>query len=294
MVTAYSHREVARIFRISPARLRYWQRTELVPPDPDAARVRSARAFGFRDLVRIRRVLGLLEGGVPLRRIRRSLRDARRRLPELGDPLPALRVWVEGSSKVVVEHADGLFEPDGQMVLDFRSPRSAERTLAELPAGEPDRLGGLDAYGWFERGCVLDADPSTAAEAVAAYESALALDPHFADAHCNLGTVHYNQGRRREALACFRRALEIAPLHLEANFNLGNLLEEGGEVDAALQRYRTVLRVDPLYADAHVNLALLLERAGARGRARDHWRRYLQIEPAGPWAEIARRHLGTG
>jgi len=303
VVNAYSRPEVARIFRISTARLRYWQRTDLVRPESGApageATVSASTAdassvaagFGFRDLVRIRRVVGLLNRGVPLRRIRRSVRDARHRLPELEDPLPALRLWGEGAPVLVVEHEGRLFEPDGQLVMDFRVPSQAERPLAELRRRAAGREEGLDAYAWFERGCALDADPARAAEAVEAYESALALDPEFADAHCNLGTVLYNQGRRREALARFRRALECAPFHREANFNLANLLEEEGAGEEALRHYRAVLRIDPLYADAHVNLALLLERLGARRRAREHWRRYLQIEPGGPWSEIARHHL---
>jgi len=306
VVNAYSRPEVARIFRISTARLRYWQRTDLVRPEAGAPACEAtasasgargpavARGFGFRDLVRIRRVVGLLKRGVPLRRIRRSLRDARNRLPELEDPLPALRLWGEGAPLLVVEHEGRLFEPDGQLVMDFRTPSEAERPLTELrrpPAAEQDE--GLDAYAWFERGCALDADPASAAEAAEAYENALALDPEFADAHCNLGTVLYNQGRRREALTRFRRALACAPFHREANFNLANLLEEQGAGKEALRHYRAVLRIDPLYADAHVNLALLLERLGARRRARDHWRLYLQIEPDGPWSEIARRHLSS-
>jgi tetratricopeptide (TPR) repeat protein len=283
VVNAYSHREVARILRISPARLRYWERTALVRPSAQ----RDARpAFGFRDLVGLRGVVGLLQRGVPLRRIRRSLRDAARRLPEMRDPLASLRLWDERSRRLVLEHDGGLFEADGQMLLDFRGRSHGLEPVASL-AGRT----GPTAAEWFERGCALDGDPASRKEAVEAYRRALELDPEHADAHCNLGTVYYGQGKRGAALACFRRALEIEPLHLEANFNLANLLEERGEDEPALRHYRTVLRVDPLYADAHVNLALLCEKVGLRARAREHWRRYLQIEPGGAFADLARAHL---
>jgi tetratricopeptide (TPR) repeat protein len=282
VVNVYSHREAARILRIPPARLRYWERTALVRPSGQ----RDARpAFGFGDLVRLRGVLGLLERGVPLRRIRRSARDAARRIPEMPDPLAALRLLDERSRRVVVEHAGSLFEPEGQMLLDFRAEPGGE-AVADLC----ERVGPTAAE-WFERGCTLDGDPGRWREAVAAYERALALVPDYADAHCNLGTVHYGQGRRGAALACFRRALDADPLHLEANFNLANLLEERGEDEAALRHYRIVLRVDPHYADAHVNLALLFEKVGRRARAREHWRRYLQLEPSGAFADLAREHL---
>jgi tetratricopeptide (TPR) repeat protein len=285
VVNAYSHREAARILKISPARLRYWERTDFVRPSVRDGHAGGKTAFGFRDLARLKGVLGLIERGVPLRRIRRSARDARLHLPELRDPLSALRLWDERSNRVVVEHGGALFEPDGQMVLDFRQAAAAAGHVAALPQES------LTAHEWFERGCGLDADPATQGEAIEAYRSALEIDPRYADAHCNLGTVYYNQGRRAAALEGFQRALEIDPFHLEANFNAASLLEEQREEDAALRHYRMVLRVDPLYVDAHVNIALLYEKLGLAAKAREHWRRYLQVDPGGAWADVARRHL---
>ncbi len=284
MVTAYSHRETARILRISQSRLRYWERTDLVRPTAEGG---AGPAFGFADLVRLKGVLGLLERGVPLRRIRRSARAVQAHLPELEDPLAALRLWAEGSQRVVIEHGGAIYEPDGQMMLDFRPGEDGE-----VPV-EAVGLAALGPAEWFERGCALDADPATQAEAIEAYQRAIALDPEFADAHCNLGTVHYNQGRRQAALDGFRRALEVDPRHLEANFNAASLLEEQRRGEAALRHYQIVLDVDPLYVDAHVNIALLYEKLARPERAAEHWRRYLQIDPHGPWADVARRHLQT-
>lgn len=285
VVIAYSHRETARILRISQARLRYWERTDLVRPTADGAR---GPAFGFRDLVRLKGVLGLLERGVPLRRIRRGARDLQVRLPEVEDPLSSLRLWAEGSQRVVVEHGGAVFEPDGQLMLDFRGEDAPQVAVGTVG------LAALSPSEWFERGCALDVVPTTQAEAIEAFQRAIALDPEFADAHCNLGTVHYNQGRRQAALDGFRRALEIDPQHLEANFNAASLLEEQRCEESALRHYEIVLDVDPLYVDAHVNIALLYAKLERPAHANEHWRRYLQIDPMGPWADVARRHLGSG
>jgi tetratricopeptide (TPR) repeat protein len=160
---------------------------------------------------------------------------------------------------------------------------------------EPRRITGVAvrqrALEWFERGCKLDSEPATYGDAIEAYESALEADPEFADAHCNLGSVYFNQGRRATAKACFERALEIDSQHLEAHLNLATLLEDEGRHESALPHYKAAVAVDPLQPDTHVSLALLFEKLGLPRRGREHWRRYLQIDPIGTWADLAKRRL---
>ena len=291
-MTTYSLADTARILQISPARLRYWERTELVSR---SALTNDQPAFGFRDLVCIRTILALLESGIPLRRIRRSVDRIRERIPELDRPLGGLRVWLEGSDRVVVRHEGALLEPDGQLVLDFELAPPRDDDVA--PLSLPTRLAATQeadfatALEWFERGCQLDSNPETLEKAIQAYRSALQADPRFADAHCNLGTVHYSRGERDRARACYEEALSHDPGHVEANFNLGNLLEEAGKQEAALHRYKIAIRGDPLFPDAQLNLALLYEKFELPRKAKEHWRRYLQLVPKGSWADVARQHL---
>ncbi len=289
-MSTYSIRDAARILKLSPERLRYWEKTGLVAP----ARAEDGRTlYGFRDLVCVKTVLVLLENGVPLRRIRRSVEAIRERVPELDRPLEALRVWLEGSDRVVLRHEGVLVEASGQLVLDFRLAPPSPDDVAPLPArGDgaqaPDPVTALE---WFERGCQLDSERADEAAACEAYGRAIEADPGFADAHCNLGTLHHQRGRREEARACYEAALRCDSDHLEANFNLATLLEEDGRDEAALARYRAAARAEPLHAEAQLNLALLYDRLGLARKAREHWRRYLQLDPRGGWAEIARKHL---
>jgi tetratricopeptide (TPR) repeat protein len=284
-VRAYSSQDVVRILGISPSRLRYWERTAFVRPSLE----QDARpAFAFQDLVSLRAALSLLASGVPMQRIRRTVDGLRRRMPELDRPLLRLRLLADGHEGMVVDHDGVLLEPDGQLVLDFRPP--ADESVASLRGLE--ETDAEAALAFFERGCAADSEPRTFSEAIASYRKALELDPEFADAHCNLGTVLYNQGRRNEARGCFERALTLAPEHLEAHFNLANVLEEDDRNEGALRHYKDALRIDPLFADAQLNLALLYEKLGLPRTARARWRRYLQLEPRGAWADIARKHLG--
>ena len=128
-------------------------------------------------------------------------------------------------------------------------------------------------------------------QAIEAYKRAIECDPDCADAHCNLGSVYFNQDRLASSRACFEHTLVIDPHHVEANLNLATLLEDEGRYQMALRHYKVALDAEPMYADAHVSLALVYEKIGLRRKARGHWRRYLQLEPSGTWVEIARQRL---
>ena len=284
---AYTLGDAARICGLSPRRLRYWQRTSLVGA---RATSDSKADFDFLDLVSVRSIVGLLEHGVPLQRIRRSVNAVLGQLPGL-DPVKLLR-WQEVSRRVVVRHQGVLMEPGGQLVLDLPSPTQGD--VAQL-VPRPPVPGSAEAreaaLPWFEEGCRLDSDASRWAEALAAYRRAVELDPKFADAHCNLGSLHFNRERRDLALASFRRVLQIDPGHAEANLNLGSMLEGEGRDAQALRHYRAALERAPELADAHLSLALLCEKRSLPKAARSHWRNYLRLEPDGAWTEVARDRL---
>lgn len=299
-VSTYSLHNAARILKVTPSRLRYWQRTRLAVPraadvvtqgEVDLA-ARESGEYAFRDLVGIKAVLSLLEQGISLRRIRRSIEVLRDRAPEIEDPLVALRLWGEGSARVVVERDGHWMEPDGQMLLALGADGAPPGQLAPFQRVSSEATGeGRSAGECFERGCRLDADPASYGQAIDAYREALALDPDFADAHCNLGAVFYNRGDRDQARRHFERCLRLDPGHVEAHFNLANLLEEDGCNDMALHHYRAGLVSDPFYPDLHINLALLYEKMEMSRSAQEHWRRYLQLEPEGSWSEVAKLRI---
>jgi tetratricopeptide (TPR) repeat protein len=293
-VSDFSLGDVARILKVSPRRLRYWQRTRLIE---SLASGTHGEGFAFRDLVVLRAIVSLLDRGIPLQRIRRNVETVRERLPDLDDPAAALRVWGEASEHLVVRHDGRLEEPGGQLLLEFDdAPEAGSERVTSFAAFEATGGAGPAsradaAVVWFEKGCELDADPSRWAAAIEAYEKAIELEPDYADAYCNLGAVRYNQGQRAAARRAFEACLEREADHVEANFNLANVLEEEGDDTGALSHYRRALASDPLYPDLHINLALLYEKLARERAACDHWRRYLQLDPDGSWAEVAKLRL---
>lgn len=281
----YTVAEVARLFGYNPSRLRYWHQSGLLEP---SARVGSRNYYTFQDLIGVRTAKGLLEQGVPLQQVRRTVESLRNTLPKTTRPLSELRVLADGRTVLVQDDA-GTYEPTtGQALLDF-SIDSLESDVVRLLSSE----GGdrSRAYEYYLEGCKFDEETGTFEQAEEAYQKALSLDPTLSNALTNLGNLNYRRDQLDEAEYYYRRALECDPEQPEALYNLGFLHFERDEIDSAITLFREALRSDPSFADAHFNLAMALEERGDRSAARPHWQHYLALEPAGSWADIAQKHL---
>lgn len=284
----YTQAEVARLFGLTPGRLRYWAKTGFLAPSAKRGR---RKLYTFQDLIGIRAAKGLLDAGLPLQQVRKSVDAIRAALPKVVRPLSELRVVAEGQAMLVRDEA-ATFEPrTGQLVLDFSVGSLREdvvRTLRPEPSPEEMRA----AYEFYLEGCRLDEDPATFAEAEAAYLAALKLDPTLTNALTNLGNLRYRQGREAEAVALYRQALAIDPEQPEALYNLGFVHAENGEAAAAVPFFEAATRADPGFADAHFHLAAAYEATGQKAAAREHWSIYLELQPHGDWADLARERLG--
>jgi tetratricopeptide (TPR) repeat protein len=120
---------------------------------------------------------------------------------------------------------------------------------------------GVAATTWYELGVSVEAtDP---AGARVAYERALAGRPDLADAHCNLGRLHHDEGALARAESHYRLAICAEPNIALYWFNLGVVVEDQGRVAEAIAAYEQAIAIGGV-ADAHFNLARLLEQTGRR------------------------------
>ncbi|MAC25956.1 MAG: MerR family transcriptional regulator [Sandaracinus sp.] len=285
----YSRAEVARLFGLTEGRLRYWDRTDFLGP---SARRGRRRYYTFQDLIGVRVAKGLLDAGIPLQEVRRSLSAIRDALPKVVRPLSELRVIAEGHAMLVRDEA-GTFEPQtGQLVLDF-SVETLKDDVVQKLRQEPTPGERRQAYARYLEGCRLDEEEATWAQAEQAYRDALALDPALASAYTNLGNLRYRQGDEPGAIALYRRALEVDAEQPEALYNLGFLEAEHGRPQGALPYFEKAVASDPGFADAHFHLAAAYEAVGRPGAAGPHWQAYLELEPSGEWADEARRRLAS-
>lgn len=286
----FARAEVARLFGLPESRLAYWARSGFIQP---SGKVGRRRYYTFQDLIGIRAAKELLDHGAPLRAVRRSLAHLMRTLPHVTRPLNELRVRNDGQAIVVHDH-DRVFEAEtGQLQLDFEVRAIRDEVVRVLRPNQVDPERRRRAYQSYLEGCRLDEDPATFDRAEACYREAITLDPALSNALTNWGNLRFRRGDTEEAERLYNRALSIDEGQPEAYYNLGFLAFERGEMSDAARLFGSAVALDPGFADAHFNLAMALEETDRRADARPHWETYLALDPEGPWAEIARRHLGA-
>src|SRR5262249_52991683 len=137
---------------------------------------------------------------VPRKRITRSVKELRRRLPD-SMPLSGLSISAGGDSVVVKEGSRSWQADSGQYLLAFEGD-PADGTLSVL---EPDAAAASRAEDWFQKGAVLEEQDVGAA--LQAYQQALREDPRLLKARINLGCLLHEAGRFDEAERVYRDAI---------------------------------------------------------------------------------------
>jgi DNA-binding transcriptional MerR regulator len=99
----YPVRDVVEILKISRRQLQYWAQTNLLAP---SAHTRGGHGrYTFDDLVALKAAKRLIDSGVSVQRIRKSIRALRRLLPTVERPLAELVLVATGD--VVLAFRDG-------------------------------------------------------------------------------------------------------------------------------------------------------------------------------------------
>jgi tetratricopeptide (TPR) repeat protein len=276
--------QALRAVGLSERQLREWEKAGLIEP---------AVSYTFTDIVSLRTLARLKASKISTRRMHSMFDTVRKKLREVANPLAELKIDKDGRRIHVQFGTLKMDASSGQLLLDFADAQI--RQLLEIPqeqvkarAAERKRR---EAENWFQRGIELEQTGGPLDQAMDAYKVALALDPVFAAAMVNLGTLYFTARHLDQAEKYYRRAVDANPDYPLAHFNLGNLCDERGDRARALDHYLIALKLDGNYADAHYNLALLYQGRGETLKAVRHWRTYLRLDPQSPWADIARREL---
>ena len=131
--------------------------------------------------------------------------------------------------------------------------------------------------------------------AIAHYQKALSLDPLNARVQFALGKIYYTEkGLYYEAVGAYKKAIELDQYFLEARMGLGEIYEEKGLYKDAVLEYKKVIEVEAKHTAAHYNLAMAYEKLDPR-EAIAQWDRYIGIASTiateKEWVDVARQHL---
>lgn len=267
---SYTIRDVERVLRLSRSTIRGLIEGGFVAP---ARGPRQQYRFSFQDMIVLSAARALIEAKVPRKRIRRSLEDLRRHLPETM-PLSGLSISAIGDRVVVRDGAAHFQVDDGQYVLGFdvSVDKGVLRVVERKQEPEPREKAPED---WFAKGLELEEVDWRAA--CDAYERAVKDDPTNSAAWINWGRLLHERKQVREAERIYRRALEACGPDALLLFNLGVLLDDLGRMDAALETYQLAVAEDPNLADCHYNLARLYEAMGKSQHAIRHLGHYRKL-----------------
>jgi DNA-binding transcriptional MerR regulator len=117
--TGYSGPEVCRIVGITYRQLDYWARTDLLRPSlADAQGSGTQRRYSYRDLVALKVIKSLLDGGLSLQTARKAIDYLR---DHLGEDLASASLVIEGSASVLARTGDDIVDlvRNGQGVLNI-------------------------------------------------------------------------------------------------------------------------------------------------------------------------------
>lgn len=279
-MSSYSRQDVLRILQISVHQLQGWEKAGLIPVQ---------QSYTFQDLGQLKTLRSLREEDVSAASIRQSI-SAMKAVAGMANPLLESTI-VRTGTRIAFRHLGAMVDPiRRQLLFDFdragQKDAAAEVAPLRLPLHEtrPD-----------QQACFLAAVQAEEAgekqRAIELYEQLLAVDPKYAPAYINLGTIYFHLRQYGRAEDLYRRATLVDPEYVLAFFDLGNVLDELERLDESIVAYQTAIRLSPRYADAHYNLALAFERKGERRPALRHWHAYLRLDRNGPWAEHARGQI---
>ena len=119
--------------------------------------------------------------------------------------------------------------------------------------------------------------------AVENYEKAIELgresDHPSAWPYLNLAVTQQFLNRLDEAERNLHEALRLDPTFAKAHFQLGTILEDRQRPEEALKELREAARLDPGYAEPHMAMARVLHKLRQETAAREETQTYLRLRP---------------
>jgi predicted RNase H-like HicB family nuclease len=140
---AFNSKTACKLTRITKRQIGYWDETHLIKPSIQEAGGRgSVRLYSFADLVQLAVVKSLIDQGISLQKIRKSITYLKKNFPQIEKPLAQLKFLTDGRTIFVLtsnkkEILDTL--AGGQLVLSIALGQIIEKLKGDVASMGRDR-----------------------------------------------------------------------------------------------------------------------------------------------------------
>jgi tetratricopeptide (TPR) repeat protein len=116
--------------------------------------------------------------------------------------------------------------------------------------------------------------------------------PRSAAAWINLGNALMDSQRFAEAIEAYDKALALEPKNVNVLVDQGTCYRGSGKFDKAVEQYRKAIKIDPGFPNAHRNLGVVLSADLHKNKEGiKEFQRYLEILPNAPDAESIKQSI---
>ena len=134
----------------------------------------------------------------------------------------------------------------------------------------------LAAHAFFSIGCLFW-EGGKAEKALDAYDTAIRLQPDYAEVYNNRGNIKNGLGCPDDAVADYDTAIRLNPHFAEAYYNRGVQKALCEELDAAIADYDEVIRIKSDYAEAYANRGAANVQLGSIDEAQSDFKIALEL-----------------
>ena len=143
-------------------------------------------------------------------------------------------------------------------------PAEVKTFIGDLAAKAKEKPGDVET--WLKLGQVnaraSQLDSSYQADALAAFEHVLQLDPKNLDGLRGLANVYYDRNDHQKAIPIYEKYLALQPADPSARTDLGTMYLYDGQAERAIATYQAVIKDNPSFLQAHYNLAVTYHGQG--------------------------------
>jgi tetratricopeptide (TPR) repeat protein len=134
------------------------------------------------------------------------------------------------------------------------------------------------------------------AEAINAYESAIAADPAFPDPYLNLGALQFSKKEYQKAIGNFKKYTQLKPDSYDGLKNLGYACVEASDIPSGESAFDAALKLKPKEPELLRGYANLYYKADKWDKAIERFNLYIAEQPndAKALTSLGRSYEGAG